>query len=81
MYDRSLLFEKLLQIDEALDRIERRFSSITTVDYFLDSEKGLDMLDSIAMMLIVISVKISKRLIRTQKAHFSWTIKISTGQV
>lgn len=60
MYDRSLLFEKLLQIDEALDRIERRFSSITTVDYFLDSEKGLDMLDSIAMMLIPIGENFKK---------------------
>ncbi|UZJ38162.1 DUF86 domain-containing protein [Prosthecochloris sp. SCSIO W1103] len=60
MYDRSLLFEKLLQIDEALDRIERRFSSITTVDYFLDSEKGLDMLDSIAMMLIAIGENFKK---------------------
>ena len=55
MFDKLLLIEKLTQIDDALNRIERRFSSIKTVDHFLDSEQGLDMLDSIAMMLIALS--------------------------
>ncbi|MBW1759325.1 MAG: hypothetical protein JRI88_03225 [Deltaproteobacteria bacterium] len=54
MYDKTLLLEKLQQIDEALGRIERRSSSIKTADDFLDSDMGLDMLDAIAMMLIVI---------------------------
>lgn len=47
MHDKLLLRENLLQINEALNRIERRFSSISAVDQFLDSEYGLDMLDSI----------------------------------
>jgi hypothetical protein len=54
MLDKLLLQENLQQIDEALNRIGRRFSSISTVDDFLDSDYGLDMLDSIAMMLIAV---------------------------
>jgi len=54
MYDAELLLEKLEQVDEALVRIERRFANIESPDDFLDSDKGLDMLDGIAMMLIAI---------------------------
>lgn len=60
MFDKHLLIEKLTQIDDALNRIERRFSSIKTVDHFLDSEQGLDMLDSIAMMLIAVGENFKK---------------------
>jgi uncharacterized protein with HEPN domain len=54
MSDRRLIYEKLLQIRDALQRIERRFSKITTPDDFIDTEQGQDLLDAIAMMLIVI---------------------------
>ncbi|TLU81529.1 MAG: antitoxin [Chlorobium sp.] len=54
MYDKILLLEKLVQIEKALGTIERRFSSIKTVDDFLDSNQGMDMLDGIAMMLIAV---------------------------
>ena len=54
MYDATLLLEKLEQIDEALAKIQRRFASINSTDDFLDSDKGQDMLDGIAMMLIAI---------------------------
>ncbi len=54
MYDATLLLEKLEQIDEALAKIQRRFTSINSPDDFLDSDKGQDMLDGIAMMLIAI---------------------------
>ena len=60
MHDKQLLREKLLQINDALSKIERRFSSISTVDEFLDSEHGLDMLDSIAMMLIAVGENFKK---------------------
>jgi len=50
MSDRSLIYEKLLQIDEALKRINRRFSGIDSADDFLDSDRGLDMLDGIGMI-------------------------------
>ncbi len=54
MYDVALLLEKLEQIDEALAKIKRRFVSIDSSDDFLDSDRGQDMLDGIAMMLIAV---------------------------
>lgn len=54
MYDRELLCEKLSQVKEALARVARRFQDIHSADDFLDSEQGLDMLDSICMMLIAV---------------------------
>jgi uncharacterized protein with HEPN domain len=60
MYDVTLLLEKLLQIDDALAKIERRFANISSPDDFLDSDEGLDMLDGIAMMLIAIGENFKK---------------------
>jgi uncharacterized protein with HEPN domain len=60
MYNTRLLSEKLTQIDDALGRIQRRAASIKTVDDLLDSEHGLDMLDSIAMMLIAVGENFKK---------------------
>ena len=54
MYDQELLGEKLHQISDALSRVARRFENIHSSDDFLDSEHGLDMLDSICMMLIAV---------------------------
>lgn len=54
MYDTELIVELCNQILEAAHRIERRFSPIQTADDFLTSDDGVDRLDGIAMMLIVI---------------------------
>jgi uncharacterized protein with HEPN domain len=54
MYDRDLVIEILEQILTAANRIERRFVDITKPDDFLVSEKGVDKLDAICMMLIAI---------------------------
>jgi len=54
MYDQELLDEKLHQISDALSRVARRFENIHSSDDFLDSEHGVDMLDSICMMLIAV---------------------------
>lgn len=54
MSDRSLIYEKLLQINEALQRIDRRFTQVSTPDDFLDTDQGQDLLDAISMMLIAI---------------------------
>ena len=48
MYDRELVSEILSQILEASNRIERRFSSISSPDDFLASEDGIDKLDAYA---------------------------------
>ncbi|MDX8413080.1 MAG: HepT-like ribonuclease domain-containing protein [Mariprofundales bacterium] len=54
MSDRELLSEILDQILEGIHRIERRFCGIESSDDFLNNENGLDRLDGISMMLIVI---------------------------
>lgn len=54
MYDTELIIELLSQMLVAAKRIERRFRSIRTPDDFLKSDDGIDRLDSIAMMLIVL---------------------------
>jgi uncharacterized protein with HEPN domain len=52
MSDSSLVLEHLNWMIEAIERIERRFGSIDSPGDFLSSEHGLDMLDSICMMLL-----------------------------
>lgn len=59
MYDSSLILEKLIQIDEALQRVTRRFANISSPDDFRD-EEGTDMLDAIGMMLIAIGENLKK---------------------
>ena len=58
MYDRDLVIELCSQILEAAGRIERRFEPIKNPDQFLSSDDGIDRLDGIAMMLIVIGESI-----------------------
>jgi uncharacterized protein with HEPN domain len=60
MYDRSLLLELLLEIEEAIRRIERRFKGIQNANDFTGSDEGLDRLDGIGMMLIAISENIRR---------------------
>ena len=60
MYDKTLLKEKLIQILEAMLKIQRRFSQIKTPADFLLDDRGEDMLDSIAMMLIVVGDNFKK---------------------
>lgn len=79
MYDKAFLLEKLVQINAAIEKINRRFALNKTVDDFLDSDQGMDMLDSIAMMLIAIGENF-KQLTKRQQEHFSVPILKSTGQ-
>ena len=60
MSDRSLLFELLLELEEAIRRIERRFTRIQKADDFIADDDGLDRLDGISMMLIAISENIRR---------------------
>ena len=54
MSDARLSLELLRQILSATERILRRFEPVSSVDYFLDSEEGLEKLDAICMLLIAI---------------------------
>jgi len=72
MYKKELVTEILIQVLEALKKIERRFNNINSPDAFLVSEEGLDMLDSICMQLIAIGESIknidkitNRKLLRT----------------
>ena len=60
MYDRSLLLELFIEIDEAIRRIERRFAGINSPENFTRNDNGLDRLDGISMMLISISENIKR---------------------
>ena len=66
MYDRSLLIEKLKQIEEALERIHRRSKGIDSPDAFLDAPEGIDKLDAICMMLIAVGESFKKIDIETE---------------
>ena len=54
MYDVKLVKEILVQILGSTERILKRFEKINTSDDFLDSEEGMEKLDSICMQLIAI---------------------------
>jgi len=54
MYDNSLVVEILLQILNASETVIQRFEVVESVDYFIDTPKGQEKLDSICMQLIAI---------------------------
>ena len=54
MSDTALTVEILSQIKAAVERILRRFQPVDSVDFFLNSESGLEKLDAICMQLIAI---------------------------
>jgi uncharacterized protein with HEPN domain len=54
MSDKALVKEIINQILTAIARIERRSSEIANANDFVTSDAGIDMLDSIGMMLIAI---------------------------
>lgn len=54
MFDKNFIMEIIEQILASIEKIERRFININSSDDFLDSDEGLDMLDSICMQLIAI---------------------------
>ncbi|OGP50630.1 MAG: antitoxin [Deltaproteobacteria bacterium RBG_13_43_22] len=60
MYDKTLLRDKLEQINEAVARIERRFSGIGSPSDFTTTELNQDKLDAIAMLLIAIGESFKK---------------------
>ncbi|MDJ0843799.1 HepT-like ribonuclease domain-containing protein [Crocosphaera sp.] len=58
--DRSFLLELLLEIEEAIRRIERRFTVIQKAEDFVANDESLERLESISMMLIAISENIRR---------------------
>ena len=60
MPDMTLIREKLEQIEESLQRIQRRSANIQSPDDFTANEDNLDKLDAIAMMLIAVGESFKK---------------------
>jgi uncharacterized protein with HEPN domain len=54
MYERENILERLVGIQNALERIPRRFSTIKIAEDFEKNEDGRDRLDAICMSLIAI---------------------------
>jgi len=54
MRDKELVLEILRQIEEAAQKIINRFLIINVPDDFTDSQAGMEKMDAICMMLIVI---------------------------
>jgi uncharacterized protein with HEPN domain len=54
MHDKELVMEVLRQIEEAAAKIAARYQAIHKVSDFTDSTAGVDKMDAICMMLIVI---------------------------
>ena len=54
MYDKTLVKQILNQIYGATEKIQRRFKPVKRVEYFTNSQEGMEKLDSICMQLIAI---------------------------
>jgi uncharacterized protein with HEPN domain len=58
MSQNSLLIEILLQVSNSIAIVQKRFKTIESPNDFLDTEEGLQLLDSICMQLIAIGESI-----------------------
>ncbi len=58
MHDSQLVKEILNQVFQAINRILKRFETVTSPDFFSVSEEGREKLDSICMQLIAIGESI-----------------------
>lgn len=54
MYDKSLVIEILIQIENAIKITLQRFEVVDSVSYFTNTPAGMEKLDSICMQLIAI---------------------------
>lgn len=54
MYDKELVKEVVLLIEDTLETILRRTGNVRSVDDFLNTESGIVLLDSVCMKLIAI---------------------------
>jgi uncharacterized protein with HEPN domain len=54
MYDKDLIKAILIQIDEAIDKIINRTTTIKSAAYFTDSPEGMEKLDSVCMLFIAV---------------------------
>ena len=70
MYDKTLIIDGLLNIEEALLRIIDRTSWIKTADDFATTPRGMDILDVATIKLMAVGEEIKKIDKRTQRQLF-----------
>lgn len=77
-FDREVVIDMLENMLWALDQIQKRFIEIDTASHFLDSDIGLEKLDSICMQLINIGEalkridKITQQELLKQYSQIEW---------
>ncbi len=54
MHNKELVIEIFYQIKNAIETIEDRFKDVDNINYFLDTKRGQEKLDSICMQFIAI---------------------------
>ena len=69
--DQGSVRERLEFVLQALERVPRRFSMIATPDDFINSEEGIDRMDSICMVLIAAGEEFKKIDYRTEGKLFA----------
>jgi len=78
MYDKSLVIEILIQIENAIKVTLQRFQVVDCVSYFTDTPEGMEKLDSICMQLIAIGEslknidKITNKALLAQYPQVDW---------
>ena len=75
MYDQELCLEILRQIEEAAIKIGSRFQVIHQASDFTDSPAGVEKLDSICMMLIVIGESLKNLEKSLEESYFPNILK------
>ncbi len=60
MSDSSLLLDLLNQTLKATQRVEKRFKTVGSADYFTGSDAGMEKLDAVCMLLIAIGESLKK---------------------
>jgi len=78
MYDKDMLLEVLHQTYDAIERVNKRFESVDSVDFFTRSPEGMEKLDAICMVIIAIGEslknidKITNKKLLSQYPEIDW---------
>lgn len=78
MFDRILVKEILLQVSEAIIRIQLRTSDIKKVSFFTDTPTGMEKFDAVCMLLLTIGEsiknidKITKNFLLIKYPEIDW---------
>ncbi len=79
MFDRELVRSILLQIHDALEKIQRRSEKVENPAYFTDSPEGMEKLDGICMLFMAIGEslknidKITSGTLLEKYHHVDWS--------